>query len=263
MSTGKKPVIDAKKALPELKKLGLFKEGKSAINGRKKLTDSQVRRIRKAYDEYAYILNTPKTEFVKKDVSHYDKKDKDALKKAGYKIINDKLWLDKQGSPSVKIERVHVKNNTKKGYGTQIQISRTIKDGTRIETELISEDADKLSWREKLALQYQQGGFKDGEFVGMKIGRGGIFRRQIILSLDDVYKYLEVFEPKDYKTNKRDLLENVILIRFQVRDWRDLGKDMQTDKERNKLARQRRAKAAKVKKATGGKSLSGVAKRKK
>lgn len=267
MSIGKskKPIIDPKKALPELKKLGLFKTGDHAISGRGKLTDSQKRRIRKAYEENKFVINTPRSEFKVKDVSYYEKKDIAALKRAGYHVINNKVYLTKQGSQDVEIKRNHVQKidaqgKQRKGYETIITIKRELKDGTRVETEYLGEPATLTGWRDNLLRDYQSGNFKEGDFIGMKIGRGSQFFRSTMLSLQDVYKYLENdFDPKDPNTDKQQLLLATILVKIEARNWRDVGKDMQTKKEKDALARKRSKKAATVKRVA--KPLNGVAKK--
>lgn len=242
------PPLDPKKALAQLKKFGIYKD----IDGRKTLDANQKKKIRAAYKKNEYVINSPKSEFVVKDVSHYEKKDIQALKRGGYTIINNKVYLDKQNSPSVELKRIMERNldvNGKpiKGYTHIVTVSRKLKNGQREEVEYHSTAKQLVGWREKLLQQYEAGHFKDGDFLAMKIGAGGVFRRATMLDLKSVYKYLDEFEPKELGTNKNQLLEHVILVKLSTKNYNpnDIlaglrGDPIQlTDKQRHSKARKR------------------------
>lgn len=238
MSTKKsssKPV-DIKVALRQLKALKIPTFSKDSYDGRKvaHLTKSQKETIRKNYREFEKIA-TAKDEYVRKNVSKLNKAEKESLKFSGYKIINDKLFVDKQGFDKVKIKTKEYTG----ADGKKIKVVKLIreKEGEASETEYHMKSSQFSNLQESLISQYEKGNFKDGDYMGIKIGAGGR-AKQMTLSLQSLYGYLvEDFQPKDTRTDKEELLKHVRLIKISVGDRNKIHE--RGTKELNRLHRQR------------------------
>jgi hypothetical protein len=244
MSTTKKPDIN-KARLLALKSVGVLKD----VSARGKLTDSQKATVRKNWKKYHEIVTAPKGSFVKKDVSYYTAKEKKALKDSGYKIIDDKLYVDKQGSDSVSVKRMtnyDEKSGKKKAKADEFIVVVRKKGDRKTEEEFIGTSIQKENWRQKLLAQYEAGGFKKGDYIGVKIGEGGIFRRRMYGSLAEIFAYaIDDFEPRDggIHGDKAFLLNQMHLVRMSVKDYRDLASTEKTKKQKNQERYQRAKKA--------------------
>lgn len=262
MST-KKPDIN-KARLIALKSVGVLTD----VSARGKLTDSQKATVRKNWKKYHEIVTAPKGSFVKKDISHYDSKEKKALAASGYKIINDKIFIDKQGSDKATVKRIssRIKKDgaKKEHYETYLVVQRE-KSGRKIEQEFIGSGIQKEGWRNNLLSQYQAGDFQKGDYIGIKIGDGGIFQRRMYQSIDDIFKYAEYdFDPKDPGEDKDFLLNKMHLVKMSVKDYRDLASTAKTKKEKNadRYQRSKKAKQLKVTKVRSKNALVGKVRRK-
>jgi hypothetical protein len=239
MSTNKKPDL-AKKRLLALKSIGLMTE----TSARGKLTDSQKRTIKKKWDEYHEIITAPKGSYTKKDVSYYEPKERKALVASGYKIAAGKAFIPNEGYAKATVKRVS--NFTTEGKGEFIVIERKTSDGRKTETEFVGTSLQKEGWRAKLLNQYEAGNFEKGDFIGIKIGSGGVFRRVIMHKIDDIFKYVsDDFNPHDPGTDKEMLQEKMVLVKMSVKDYRDLGANERSKKQQNreKNLRQRKRQA--------------------
>lgn len=257
MSTANKPDL-AKARLLALKKFGVLKD----TPARGKLTDSQKRTIKKNWDKYHDIITAPKNTYSVKDVSHYEAKDKKALEKSGYRIINNKVYIDNQGYGKSTISRKS--NLATGGQGKYVVVERMSADGRKKETEFIGTAIEKEGWRNSFLKQYQAGGFAKGDFIGIKIGDNGQFRRVMMQSLDDIFKYVEDdFTPHDPGEDKEALQEKMFLIKMSVKDYRDLAANEKTKKEKNQEKYQRQKKAKKLGVTKSKNKLVGKVKHKK
>lgn len=256
MSTTKKPDI-AKARLLALKSIGILKD----TSARGKLTDSQKKTIKKNWDKYHDVITAPKGVYTKKDVSHYDTKEKKALIASGYKIAGDKVFIPNEGYGSATIKRVS--NLTTKGKGKFIVVERKTADGRKTETEYVGTALQKEGWRAKLLNQYEAGNFDKGDYIGVKIGNNGVFRRVMMQTIDDIFKYiLDDFEPHDAGTDKEELQDKMILVKMSVKSYRDLGANTQTKKQENQEKYQRQKKRSKLG-VSKSKKLVGVVSNKK
>ena len=237
MSTQKKPV-DIALALRQLKALKIPTFKKENYDARKlnSLTKSQKETIRKNYREYEKLATAPK-EYVKKNVSKLSLADQKALKAKGYKIIDKKLFVDKQGFDKVELKtKTYVDENGKKIKA--VKLTRK-KEGEASETEYHMRSSQFSNLQEMLLQQYERGNFKDGDYMGVKIGAGGRARRVMMLNVNSIYKYLvDDFEPKDNRTDKDELLKSITLIKIGTSD-RTAAIHARTKKEQSKLSRQR------------------------
>lgn len=242
MSTKNKPV-DIKAALKQLKALHIPTFSKPSYDARKAttLTKSQKETIRKNYREFEKIATAPK-EYAKKNVEKLKKAEKDVLKSKGYKIINNKLYVDKQGFERVELKtKEYIDENGKKIKA--VKITRK-KEGEASETEYHTKSSEFSTLQETLLQQYERGNFKSGDYMGVKIGNGGRARRVMTLSVDSMYKYLvDDFEPKDTRTDKAELLKHITLIKISAADRTKIHE--RTKKEQNKLHRTRSKNRAK------------------
>jgi hypothetical protein len=136
----------------------------------------------------------------------------------------------------VNIQRKTFKTEDGKQIPT-VKIKRS-KEGERPETEYHMPSHQFANLQENLLRQYERGNLKPGDQMGVKIGRGGRARRQIMLRLDEVYKYLvEEFEPRDPGTNKNELLNHITLIKISTGDGLRIHE--RSKKELNKVSRER------------------------
>lgn len=254
MSTKKKPV-DIKAALKQLKALHIPTFSKPTYDGRKTstLTKSQKETIRKNYHEYEKIATAPK-EYVRKKVDKLSRDEKESLKSSGYKIINNKLYVDKQGFEKVQLKTKEYVDEK----GRKVKAVKIIrkKEGEASETEYHMKPSEFSTLQEMLIKQYEQGNFKEGDYMGIKIGAGGR-TRQMTLTLNTLYAYLvEDFEPKDTRTDKAELLKHVKLIKIGTSERSKVHE--RSKKETNKLHRTRSKN-----RATPGNKLIGKVGRKK
>lgn len=241
MSSAKsKKTIDPKKALSQLKKFGLLTD----IDARKTLTDSQKRKIKNNYQKFERVLETPKSEFLIKDVSHYENFEKKQLVQSGYLIINNKVYVDKQGAKKIVLERSLTKYDKKKSkQNVMIKIKRTFVDKHRSkeEIEYATTNIEAMALRDRLIYQYQNGDFEPGEFIGLKLYEGGAFRRVMWQNIDDVFKYAEFdFAPHD-ESEREELQNNMRLVRMKMNHYTDRDIGMRSKKEVNKVRRARSA----------------------
>jgi hypothetical protein len=247
MSTTKKPDIN-KARLLALKSVGVLKD----VSARGKLTDSQKATVRKNWKKYHEVVTAPKGTYVKKDVSYYSAKEKKALKDSGYKIIEGKLFIDKQGSDTVSVKRTSnydEKTGKKKAKPDEFIVVVRKKGDRKEETEFIGASLQKEKWRENLLAQYEAGGFKKGDYIGIKIGDNGIFRRRMYGSMNELFAYAEYdFDPKDGgKHGDKDFLLNKMhLVKMSVKDYRDLAATEKTKKQQNSERYQRSKKTKKL-----------------
>ena len=258
MSTTKKPDI-AKARLLALKSIGILKD----TSGRGKLTDSQKKTIKKNWDKYHDIITAPKGTYTKKDVSYYEPKERKALQASGYKIAAGKGFIPNEGDGKAVVKRVS--NFTTEGKGEFIVIERQTKDGRKTETEFVGTALQKEGWRAKLLNQYEAGNFQKGDYIGVKIGNNGVFRRVMMQTIDDIFKYiLDDFETHDPGEDKEALQEKMILVKMSVKDYRDLAANERTKKQENQEKYQRQKKRGKLGVVKSkGKKLSGVVSNKK
>lgn len=230
MATKKTPDVN-KTRLLALKKIGVLKD----VSARGTLSKSEKEKVRKNWKEYHDIAVAPKSNYKVKDVSHYEPRDIKALKRSGYKVINGKLYVDLQGYDSMKVRR----------DGDFVLIDRA-KGNRKTETEFVGTSRLKANWRDKLLEQYSIGGFKKGNFLGLKLFDHGAFHRAMYQSIDAIFNYAEHdFEPNDPKTDKEYLLNNLNLIVVSVRDYRDI---VSNEKDRATI---RKEKAYRRKKSKG------------
>jgi hypothetical protein len=263
MSTTKKPDIN-KARLLALKKVGVLKD----VSGRGNLTDSQKARIRSNWKKYHEVVTAPKGSYTTKDISHYETKEKRALAKSGYKIINDKIYIDKQGNDKATVKRVT--SAVKKPDGkikreTYVVVERK-KGERKTETEFIGTATEKEMWRDRLLKEYTAGQFSKGDFIGIKIGDNGIFQRRLYQSIDDIFKYAEYdFDPRDPGTDKEMLLNKMHLVKLSVKDYRDLGATEKSKKQKNseRYQRSKKSKQLNVSKPRAKNKLVGKVKHKK
>jgi hypothetical protein len=234
-----------KKRLIALKKLGVINK---EVSARGTLTNSQKATVRRNWKKYHEIVTAPQGSYVKKDISHYDSKEKKALANSGYTIIGDKIFIDKQGSEKAVVKRISSRikkaGDKKEHYETYIVVDRTDKSGRKTEREFIGTALQKEGWRANLLSQYQAGEFKKGDYIGVKIGDGGIFDRHIYHSIDKIFAYLEAdFLPRDAGSDKGYLLTKMHLVKMSVKDYRDLASTEKTKKQKNQERYQRSKKA--------------------
>lgn len=243
MSTAKQQDIN-KARLAALKSVGVLK----TVSGRGKLSDSQKATIRNNFKKYKDIIEAPKGSYVKQDVSFYSSSEKKALQNNGYKIIDGKAYIDKEGNKSAKIRRVgrYIKNpgDKKEHYESFVVVDRVDATGRKTEREFAGTSIKVNSWQERLISQYQAGEFDKGEYIGVKIGENGIFRRRLYQSINDLFKYIdEDFTPHDERTDKNMLLNKLRLVKISVKDYRDLALTEKTKKQKNSERYQRTKKA--------------------
>lgn len=242
MSTKK---IDVNKSrLAALKKLGVI----SGIDSRKTLTDSQKKRIRETWKKFHTVANAEKGEYTKRDISKLSKTDKQKLKESGYLITDNKIFIPNQGYDSASIRQSWQKIGGQSRKTLEV-VRR--KGDRKIETEYIGKPLEKLEWRDRLIQEYQQGKFKDGEFIGVKVFDNGVFEREIVTNINVLFKYLETVRWHDKDQNK--LLDNLHLVKISVRDYRDITANQKTRKEENhaKYIRKKKSKATRTKSLVG------------
>lgn len=235
MSTKTKRITpeELKNRLKSLKTIGVLKD----VSARGKLTDSQKAAVRKNWKKYQDIVSAEKGTFIKQDVSFFSGKEKKALESSGYKIIGGKAFIDKEGNKSAKIKRVgrYIENPiTKKvKYEEFVVVDRTDKTGRKTEREFAVNKTKAMTWRDKLVQQYEAGEFQKGDFIGVKIGESGMWRREIIHTMNELFKYIDQFEPTDPREDKEKLLHQIRLVKLTVKDYRDLALTEKTKKEKN------------------------------
>jgi hypothetical protein len=248
----KRAVHDLKAALKQLKKIGVPSAAK--YDARKPLTKSQKETVRKNYKKYAEIIEG-RSQYVTRDASKLTQAEKKSLEAKGYHVVNNRLFIDKQGFDKVNIQRKTFKTEDGKQIPT-VKIKRS-KEGERPETEYHMPSHEFSNLQENLLRQYERGHFKSGDFMGVKIGRGGRARRVMMLSVSSIYKYLvDDFEPKDRGTDKDELLNHITLIKISTGDGRVHER---TQKDKRKVSRER----SKNRKAVSNKLVGKVSRSKK
>jgi hypothetical protein len=216
---------DVNKArLAALKRLGILKD----IPSRGNLSDAQKKKVRQEFKKFHAVANASPGEFQKIDITRLSESDKKELKNSGYLIANNKAFIPKQGYDKASIKQVW-KRNPETGYQEKtLQITRK-KGDRKVETEYIGKPLEKLEWRERLVREYQAGNFKEGEFIGVKLFDNGKFEREIVLSLDVLFRYLETVKWHDRDTQK--LYDNLHLVKIAVKDFRDIGANEKSRKQ--------------------------------
>lgn len=243
----KRAIVDVKAALKQLKKIGVPSAAK--YDARKPLTKSQKETIRKNYRKYEEIV-TARSQYVTRDASKLTAAEKKSLEAKGYQTIGKRLFIDKQGFDKVNIQRKTFETSGGKKIPT-VKIKRS-KEGMRPETEYHMPSHQFSNLQENLLYQYERGHFKQGDYLGVKIGRGGRARRVITLSVSSIYKYLmDDFEPKDRGTDKKELLNHITLIKISTGDGGTIHE--RTTKEKRKVSRER----SKTRKTVASNKLSG------
>lgn len=249
----KRAIVDVKAALKQLKKIGVPSAVK--YDARKPLTKSQKETVRKNYKKYEEIL-TARSQYVTRDASKLSQAEKKSLEAKGYQVVNNRLFIDKQGFDKVNIQRKTFTTSGGKKIPT-VKIKRSA-EGVRPETEYHMPSHEFSNLQENLLYQYERGHFKQGDYLGVKIGRGGRARRVITLSVQSIYKYLvDDFEPKDRGTDKDELLHHITLIKISTSDGGQVHE--RTTKEKRKVSLER----SKNKKAVSNKLVGKVSRTKK
>lgn len=242
----KRAIVDIKAALKQLKKIGVPSAAK--YDARKPLTKSQKETIRKNYRKYEEIL-TARSQYVTRDASKLTKEEKKSLEAKGYHVVNNRLFVDKQGFEKVNVQRKTFKTDSGKNIPT-VKITRH-REGARSETEYHMPSHEFSNLQENLLYQYERGNFKPGDYMGVKIGRGGRARRVMMLSVNSIYKYLvDDFEPQDSRTNKDELLNHITLIKIKTGEGQVHER---TQKDKRKVSRER----SKARKAVSNNKLVG------
>ena len=236
-STKAKKEDPIKERLKSLKKLGLYKD----VDARSKLSDSTKKKLRSDWKKYHTVANAPKSEFYVKDVSHYETFEKKQLEKSGYTIINGKLYIDKQGAKDVEISRSLSKYDKKKSkqiVKIEIKRYRNGKGDRKFETEYVTTNIQGMELRERLIQQYQDGGFKEGDYIGIKLFENGAFRRVMYQNIDDIYKYAEYdFEPNDPSDSKKELQSQMRLVKMTLNHYSERAENERSKKDVNKKRR--------------------------
>jgi hypothetical protein len=256
---------ELKNRLLALKGIGVLKD----VSARGKLSDSQKTTVRRNWKKYSDIAEAKKGSYVKQDVSYFSSQEKKALQDNGYKIINGKAFIDKEGNKTAKIRRVGkyitLPGEKKQHYESFIVVDRVDETGRKWEREFAGTSIKVNTWQEKMIAQYEAGEFGKGEFIGVKIGEGGVFRRRLYQSINDLFKYMdEDFEPKDARTDKNMLLNKIRLVKITVKDYRDLALTEKTKKQVNsdRYQRSKRRKELGVVKSKSKNKLVGKPRRK-
>ena len=193
------PKLDVnKERLKLLKSYGL-----SDIDGRKNLSVSEKQQIRRAYKKYEGTITQRKSDFLQADSKKFTRQEIKDFEKSGYQKINGKIFISREQAKSVKIKK------TKNGY----VIERKISDRKK-ESEFVTHGIAGLNLRDRLISQYDNGGFKKGDFLGLKLFDQGHFKRSIFTSIDDVYKYAtDEFSPKGEEGDLDFLRKNLKLVK--------------------------------------------------
>lgn len=238
MSSVKPKKDDPNKArLSALKKLGLMKD----VDARKSLSDSTKKKIRNEWKKYHAIANAPKSEFYIKDVAHYENFEKKQLEKSGYAIINNKLYINKEGAKAVEITRSlskYDKSKSKQVVSIEIKRYRNGKGDRKYETEFVTTGTNKMTLRERFVQQYQDGKFKEGDYIGIKLYENGAFRRIADHNLDKIYRYAEYeFEPNDPRTDKTKLQNDMRLVKLSYDHYSERAATERSKKDINKVRR--------------------------
>jgi hypothetical protein len=249
----KRAINDVKAALKQLKKIGV--PTVQQYDARKSLTKSQKETIRRNFRKYEQIATAP-AEYVKKDATKLSASEKKNLQEKGYQIVGKKLFVEKQGFDSVHMRKKEFKTDDGKKIST-VKIIRK-KEGFRPETEYVMPKHQFSDLQEYLLKQYERGNFKQGDYMGVKIGRGGRARRVMMLSVDSIYRYLiDDFEPKDSGTDKDKLIMDTTLIKISTKE--NLPVFERDRKEKNRVSRQR----SRSRKAVSNKLVGKVSRTKK
>jgi len=254
-NTTKKSLEQNKARLAALKKLGLAPSVKIPRKKEETFSKSDRDKISKAWSKYSGIANADKGEFVKKNIKNYTENDRKKLKQSGYVVAGDNVFLPTHGYDSASIKTVWTKDKSGKHVKT-LEVVR--KAGNRKEeTEYIGTRREKMEWRDRLISQYEQGKFKEGDYIGIKVFDNGIFEREIVTSLDKLFQYISQVAWHDRDAQK--MLDNLHLVKISIKsgDIRDIAANNKTNKQVNHSNYIRK----KNRKATGTKKLSGRVKR--
>jgi hypothetical protein len=256
--TSKKATDVNKARLAALKKLGVLK----SVPLKGKLSDTQKSKIRKEFKKFHAVANAAPGDFKVQSIKALSKSDRDKLKQSGYLMANDKIFIPTQGYDKASIKQIWVRNK-KTGYQEKtLVVTRKDKLGRKEEEEYIGKPNEKLEWRDRLVKEYQDGKFKDGEFIGVKLFDNGKFEREIVLSLEVLFRYLEHVNWHDRDKNK--LHDNLHLVKIKVKDFRDIGVNDRSDKdkEHRKYLKKKSAKKTKTLRVTNPEKLKEIQTRK-
>lgn len=238
-----KPDIN-KERLAALKKIGVI----SGIDSRKALTDTQKKKIRDVWKKFHVVANAPKGDYTTRSIAKLSDSDKKKLTESGYLISGTKAFIPNQGYDTATIRQKWGKVN-----GRQEKVLEIVrkKGDRKIETEFIGKPLDKMEWRDRLIREYQQGKFKQGDFIGVKVFDNGVFEREIVTNIDKLFSYLEKVRWHDQDKNK--LLDNLHIVKISVKDYRDIAANQKTRKEENhgKYIRKKNSKKTKTKSLVG------------
>jgi hypothetical protein len=255
--SSKKPTDVNKARLAALKKLGILK----GISSRGSLSETEKRKVRTEFKKFHAVANSAPGEYKAQNISKLSESDKKKLKESGYLISDNRVFLPKQGYDTASIKQVWTRN-PKTGYQEKtLQVTRK-KGDRKTETEFIGKPLEKLEWRDRLVSEYQAGKFKEGEFIGVKLFDNGKFEREIVLSLDVLFRYLEHVNWHD--KDKRKLYDNLHLVKIAVKDFRDIGSNEKSRKtvDHNKYVKKKNSKATKTLRVTNPEKLKEINARK-
>jgi len=244
MSSKKPKLSPAEERLKALKKLGYLKDIKAPTKN-KPLTTVQRARILKNYSDLKEIVTSPDS-FKKINISKYRKDDIKLLKKSGYKVKGDNIFIPTEGATSVSIKKTYSKD--KLDFDRYLTITRKTNNHGRVKTieEYIGTNQEIFEYRERLSKEKKAAKIKEGDMFGLKVYQNGMFRREIHDTLEGAFQYLENDMILHNGADKQTLLDNVHLVKIRIdnkpMDFSNMGKlsPPPDNKERGKKIYQRR-----------------------
>jgi hypothetical protein len=247
--SSKKPAAkpDVNKArLQALKKLGLM----SGVDSRKALTDSQKKKVRTEWKKYHAVANADKGEWTKRDISKLTTSDKKKLADSGYLIAGDKAFIPNQGYDTASIRQQWTKDKKTGKWEKRLEVVRK-KGDRKEEIEYIGKPLDKLEWRDRLLKEYEQGKFKENDYIAVKVFDNGVFEREIVTNINTLFRYISNVSWHD--KDKEKMLDNLHIVKISVKDFRDITANQKTRKEENhtRYIRKKKSKATKTKSLVG------------
>lgn len=235
-----------------LNKLGLAK-GVS----RKPTSDKERFAVNRLWSKYKDIGSNP-SEFAKVTVGKLNTKDKNALKKTGYRIIGDKAYIPKNGQQSVSLRKHWTKDEDGNPVHDLELVRRTSIGGKKQEfTEYIGTNTQKLKWYEKLIKQYEELKLRPGEVIMLTVYGNSPMGSSRRVDVYSIIKYAEeiewdnIGEPGSarYNSTRSRLLNSLHLVKV----YTEGGNQAPFEKSTKQLDKEKRVRA-KRRSITGTKS---------
>lgn len=185
-------------------------------------TEAKKRKVRKLTEEWGAIGANVK-DFQKVSTKKLTPSALKDLQAFGYKVKDDTAYIPKQGYKSVTLA-VEYRKDKKTGEYERVMIVRRRQTGIdpndqeivrKKQEEFIGSQSKQLEWAERLAEEFRQGKFKDGERLYLKVYDNSPMPGSQAFSLKALYAYAERIKWNLQEgRSKTELMNNLHIVKI-------------------------------------------------